>query len=62
VLVFRGGKSRRFTAAAEQPFLEAFVSKPDVVLCPKSGHFPTATEPDIVITELKRFLDGIRKN
>lgn len=62
VLVFRGGKSRRFTAAAEQPFLEAFVSKPDIVLCPKSGHFPTATEPDIVITELKRFLDGIRKN
>jgi len=27
---------------------------------PKSGHFPTATEPDIVIVELKRFLDGIR--
>jgi pimeloyl-ACP methyl ester carboxylesterase len=60
VLVFRGGMSKRFPAAAEQSFLEAFPSKPKVVVCPKSGHFPTATEPDIVIVELKRFLDGIR--
>jgi pimeloyl-ACP methyl ester carboxylesterase len=60
VLVFRGGMSKRFPPSAEQPFLEAFVSKPEAVLCPNSGHFPTATEPDIVVTELKRFLDGIR--
>jgi pimeloyl-ACP methyl ester carboxylesterase len=60
VLVFRGGMSKRFPPAAEQPFLEAFASKPKVVVCPKSGHFPTATEPDIVIEELKRFLDGVR--
>jgi pimeloyl-ACP methyl ester carboxylesterase len=60
VLVFRGGMSKRFPAAAEQSFLEAFASKPKVVVCPKSGHFPTATEPDIVIEELKRFLDGVR--
>jgi pimeloyl-ACP methyl ester carboxylesterase len=60
VLVFRGGMSNRFPPTAEQSFLEAFASKPKVVMCPKSGHFPTATEPDIVIEELKRFLDGVR--
>jgi len=54
-LVFRGGMSKRFPSAAEQPFLEAFVSKPEAVLCPRSGHFPTATEPDIVVTWLKRW-------
>jgi pimeloyl-ACP methyl ester carboxylesterase len=60
VLVFRGGMSKRFPPAAEQPFLEAFASKPKVVVCPNSGHFPTATEPDLVVEELKRFLDGVR--
>jgi pimeloyl-ACP methyl ester carboxylesterase len=33
-LVFRGGMSKRFPPAAEQPFLEAFASKPNVVVCP----------------------------
>ena len=60
VLVFRGGMSKRFPPAAEQPFLAAFASKPHVVVCPNSGHFPTATEPDVVVEELKRFLDGVR--
>ena len=60
VLVFRGGMSKRFPPAAEQAFLDAFASKPKIVVCPKSGHLPTATEPDIVIEELKRFLDGVR--
>jgi pimeloyl-ACP methyl ester carboxylesterase len=36
VLVFRGGMSRRFPPATERPFLEAFVSRPKVVLCPKA--------------------------
>ena len=52
--------SQRFLSDAEQPFVAAFASKPKVVLCPTSGHFPTATEPDIVIAELERFLDGLR--
>jgi pimeloyl-ACP methyl ester carboxylesterase len=60
VLVFRGGMSNRFPLAADQPFLQAFASKPKLVVCPKSGHFPSATEPDIVLSELKRFLDGVR--
>jgi pimeloyl-ACP methyl ester carboxylesterase len=60
VLVFRGGMSKRFSADAEQPFLQAFASKPELVVCPTSGHFPSATEPDIIITELKRFLGGLR--
>lgn len=62
VLIFRGGMSNRFPLTAEQPFLKAFASKPKVVVCPNSGHFPTATEPDIVINELKRFLNEIREN
>ena len=60
VLIFRGGISKRFPPAAEQPFLQAFASKPKLVVCPTSGHFPSATEPDIVAAELKRFLDGVR--
>ena len=60
VLAFRGGMSKRFPLDAEQHFLQAFASEPKLVLCPRSGHFPTATEPDIVIEELKRFLGGVR--
>jgi pimeloyl-ACP methyl ester carboxylesterase len=60
VLVFRGGMSKRFPPAAEQPLLEAFASKPKVVVGPESGHFPTATETDIIAERLKHFLEGIR--
>jgi pimeloyl-ACP methyl ester carboxylesterase len=60
VLIFRGGMSKRFPPAAEQPFLQAFASKPKLVVCPTSGHFPSTTETDIVVAELKRFLDGVR--
>ena len=60
VLVFRGGMSKRFPPAAEQPFLAAFVSKPKVVVCPNSGHFPTATELNIVVEALKHFLEEVR--
>jgi pimeloyl-ACP methyl ester carboxylesterase len=62
VLIFRGGMSKRFRPTAEQPFVEAFTSKPKVVVCPNSGHFPTATEPEIVINGLKHFLSDIRGN
>lgn len=60
VLVFRGGMSKRFPMTAEQPFLQAFASEPKVVVCPRSGHFPTATETGIVIEELERFLEEVR--
>ncbi len=60
VLVFRGGMSKRFPPAAEQSFLEAFASKPKLVVCPNSGHFPTATELNIVVEALKRFLGEVR--
>lgn len=59
MLVFRGGMSKRFPAAAEQPFCGTFASTPKVVICRDSGHFPTATEPGIVIEALKQFLDGL---
>jgi pimeloyl-ACP methyl ester carboxylesterase len=59
VLVFRGGMSKRFPLNAERPFLQAFASEPKLVVCPRSGHFPTATELDIVVEELKRFLDRV---
>lgn len=60
VLVFRGGMSKRFPPDAEALFLQQFASKPELVVCPTSGHFPTATEPAIVVAVLKRFLDGLR--
>ncbi len=63
VLIFRGGLSKRFTAAAEQPFLDAFAlsgpPKPECIVCPASGHFPTTTEPGIVVAGLKRFLGSV---
>ena len=55
LLIFRGGMSKRFPPEAEQPFLQAFAAKPEIVVCPDSGHFPTATEPGIVIDALQRF-------
>jgi pimeloyl-ACP methyl ester carboxylesterase len=63
----RAGAHTEFSPGSTKtahPFLrrDAFASKPKVVVCPNSGHFPTATEPDIVINELKRFLNEIRKN
>ena len=59
VLVFRGAISKRFPASAEQPFVDASRSKPRIVLCSKSGHFPTATDVNIIATELKRFLQNL---
>jgi esterase len=60
VLIFRGGASKRFPAAAEAPFVQAFPAKPAVVLCPTSGHFPTASETGIVADGLLRFLAARR--
>ena len=59
VLVFRGAKSKRFPPEAEQPFLDAFASKPEMVVCPTSGHFPANTETGLVAGVLKRFISGI---
>ncbi len=59
VLVFRGGMSKRFPPVAEQSLREAFASRAKVVVCPHSGHFPTATEPSIIVEELKNFLDRV---
>jgi pimeloyl-ACP methyl ester carboxylesterase len=60
VLVFRGGVSKRFAAAAEAPFMAAFTSPARCVVCPKSGHFPTTTEPGIVVEALQAFLAALR--
>ena len=60
VLIFRGCMSKRFPATAEQPFLQAFALKPKIVVCPRSGHFPTTTEPNIIIENLKQFLEDVR--
>src|SRR3974390_2831933 len=56
ILIFRGGMSKRFPAAAERKFLGAFTSKTKLVGGPESGHFPTATEPKLIVDELRRFL------
>jgi pimeloyl-ACP methyl ester carboxylesterase len=60
VLVLRGGESTRFPAAAERSFVESFASRPVLVQCPRSGHFPSATETGIVATALRRFLADLR--
>ena len=57
VLIFRGGMSKRFPVEREQLFLETFGVNPEIVVCPDSGHFPTATEPGIVIDALKHFIN-----
>lgn len=60
VLAFRGGMSKRFPAAAEAPFRAAFAREPTLVVCPVSGHFPSTTEPGVMIEVLGRFLGGLR--
>lgn len=59
VLVFRGGASKRFPAAAESRFLAAFAARPELVLCPQSGHFPSTTDTAQVAMALKRFLGSL---
>ena len=59
VLIFRGGMSKRFPAAGEQPLCNAFASPVQVVVCPRSGHFPCSTETAIVSGSLKIFLAGV---
>ena len=56
VLVFRGGLSKRFPAAAEQPFLAALSARVERIVCPVSGHFPSATDTGLVGEALKTFL------
>lgn len=56
VLAFRGGMSKRFPAEAERAFLAAFSTRPELVVCPTSGHFPSTTEPNLIIGPLKAFL------
>lgn len=51
--------SKRFTEAGERPFAALFPKMPETILCPTSGHFPTATEPEIVAEGIKRFLGGL---
>ena len=59
VLIFRGGMSKRFPPNAEQPFQQAFAAGADLVVCPDSGHFPTATEPNIIASKLKNFVEKL---
>jgi pimeloyl-ACP methyl ester carboxylesterase len=60
VLVFRGAASKRFPAAAQEPFVAAFAAKPQLVVCPTSGHFPASTEVALVTDALKGFVASIR--
>ncbi len=56
VLVLRGGMSKRFAAEGEQPLRQAFGRAIELVVCPRSGHFPSSTEPLIVADALNAFL------
>lgn len=57
VLIFRGGMSKRFPLDAEQPFRQVFAAETEFVVCRSSGHFPTATEPDVISRKLKHFIE-----
>jgi len=59
VLVFRGAMSTRFPAASEPRLFAAFRDEPKLVLCPQSGHFPTATDTGGVAAALKDFLGRV---
>ena len=59
VLVLRGGMSKRFPAAGEHALCNAFPWPVQVVVCPRSGHFPSSTETALVSESLKTFLAGI---
>lgn len=60
VLVFRGGKSRRFSEEGQRSLLKAFPKKPRAVVCPGSGHFPPVQEPALFAKNLWKFLAGVK--
>ncbi len=55
-LIFRGGASRRFSEESQKRLVAAFPKKPKVVVCPKSGHFPSVQEPGLFERSLWEFL------
>ncbi len=59
VLIFRGGKSRRFSGEGQKILAGAFPKKPKVVLCPRSGHFPPVQEPSAFDPPLRKFVSGL---
>ena len=61
VLVFRGGVSKRFAAAAEPALMQAFTNAASArcIVCPKSGHFPSSTEPEAMAAALAPFLERL---
>ncbi len=59
-LVFRGGESRRFSAESEKSLMKALPIKSRVVVCAKSGHFPSVSQPSLVWRELKKFLADLK--
>lgn len=58
-LVFRGGQSRRFSVESERRLMRALPEKSRAVVCEKSGHFPTVSQPSVVQGALKEFLTGL---
>jgi pimeloyl-ACP methyl ester carboxylesterase len=56
VLIYRGGASRRFSEEAEERLTGAFSKKPEVVVCPKAGHFPPVQEAGLFEKSLVKFL------
>ena len=59
VLIFRGGKSRRFSGEGQKALAGVFPKKPKVVLCPGSGHFPPVQEPSAFDAPFRKFVSGL---
>jgi len=60
VLIFRGSLSRRLSAQAERRLRNALPKGAQSVLCRKSGHFPSVSEPKRFNDALRKFLAGTR--
>ena len=60
VLIFRGAVSKRLSPEAERRLRKALPNGAQSVLCRKSGHFPSVSEPKRFNDALRKFLAGTR--
>jgi pimeloyl-ACP methyl ester carboxylesterase len=60
VLIFRGKESRRFSREGQKVLQSAITPKPKVVVCPRSGHFPSVQDVEIFEKNLWKFLQATK--
>lgn len=60
VLIFRGAKSKRFSADGERRIRSALSGKVKKVLFEKAGHFPNVTETVSFVKHLNNFVKSVK--